>query len=1242
MRLLHPCLLVLCLLPSMAAAQPAQLLHRFTAAPAFPDGGLIQVPDGSFYGMLKHGIIRRSPAGAVTQVARFPDGTALGPLVRASDGALYGTTYAGGSASRGTVFRFDPDSGTLRVLHAFGTLAEGWGPLGGLVQVGGSLYGVAQRGPGDGSGLSGQGTVFHVVLATGAVVTDVAFRSAGLSSPAGPLTLGPDGRLYGATSGDALYAFDPAGGTLTHLLSLDRAVGDLPKSLTLGPDGRLYGNASYGGPPLPNGGLEGAGTIFRYTPATNAVELVYALAPANGVDGRDPGHLLAASDGHFYGVTTRRSDGTQGGGTLFRLRAGAGGAFTYEPLRALERLADGAPSNTILTQAADGLIYGTAAVGPNGSGTLFRFDPQAGGPPADPIAFTLLHTFPCTNSWYPFAAPTPAADGFLYGTTNACGATYRGEVYRLSPATGALTILGAVPGEVGGSYNSALVAGPDGRLYGTSKGYASGYLTGIIRVDPATGAVASAVDAVAPRSQSDDVAPGLVRTPAGQMFGVRQTGSASVIYRFDPAANTVTDVAQATGGLGPLLALANGEVVAFLRVEPGGNPSEIRRTLVRLNPGAPSGYEEVAPVAGFEPASAVEGADGQIYVGRYPETVNPSAAAVRRIHPTTGVVTIACTLPFTGHMNHLSAAADGAIYGVVDTGAVQQLFRCEPSTGTASLTTLPPAIGFLIAPMTRAGNLFYGVSFGSPGLQVSERPGGSIFQLAAAGTSLPIVDTDVDTLPNAWETAYGLDPFDGGHGSGAGDDPDGDGRTNAQELGDGSHPRGFVTRLFAEGASNAFFRTRFDLANVSITDVAVVRARFQTDTGATVAADLRVPTLGHLGVEAASIPGLPQGSFSAIFESDTPLAVDRSMSWDASGYGSHLETGIAAASTTWYFAEGSTAGDFSLFYLLQNPQPTAVTATIRYLRPHGQPPIVRTYPLPPASRTTIVVDAEGADLASTDVSAAITATAPIVAERAMYVSRPGQPFAAGHESAGVTAPALDWFFAEGATGAFFDLFLLIANPSADAATVVVEYLRPAGPPLTKTYVVPAQSRTTIWVDEEQLPAGSGQKPLAHGSVSAAVRVTNGVPVIVERAMWWPGPESAANVWYEAHNSPGATGAATRWVIGGGEVGGPDGADTYILIANTADRAGRATLYLLADGGVDYVLPLTTVDLAAKSRTTVNLRALRPPSASNAWLGVLIQSGGDEPVPIVVERATYGSPGGVFWGRGGNALATPLP
>ena len=95
--------------------------------------------------------------------------------------------------------------------------------------------------------------------------------------------------------------------------------------------------------------------------------------------------------------------------------------------------------------------------------------------------------------------------------------------------------------------------------------------------------------------------------------------------------------------------------------------------------------------------------------------------------------------------------------------------------------------------------------------------------------------------------------------------------------------------------------------------------------------------------------------------------------------------------------------------------------------------------------------------------------APIVVERAMYVSLPGQSFAAGHNSAGVTAPATRWFLAEGATGTFFDLFVLIANPSAQAAEVDVEFL------LTDGTVVP-----------EALPHRR-QQPLHHVGGLARIR-----------------------------------------------------------------------------------------------------------------------------------------------------------
>jgi hypothetical protein len=363
------------------------------------------------------------------------------------------------------------------------------------------------------------------------------------------------------------------------------------------------------------------------------------------------------------------------------------------------------------------------------------------------------------------------------------------------------------------------------------------------------------------------------------------------------------------------------------------------------------------------------------------------------------------------------------------------------------------------------------------------------------------------------------------------------------------------------------------------------------------------------------------------------------MSWDPSGYGTHIETGVVAPSTTWYLAEGSTSGPFALFYLLQNPQSTPVSATVRYLRPGGLAPIERVYTLLPNSRRTIVVDGEGDALASTDLSAVITADAPIVAERAMYLNQAGQAFAAGHESAGVTAPALDWFLAEGATGAFFDLFVLLANPNATAATVDVEYLRPTGGSLTKTYTVPANARATIYVDDEQIPGGSGDRPLADAVVSMSVRSTNGQPIVVERTMWWPGPAVAPNFWYEAHNSPGSTTTATRWVVAGGEAQNGVHAETYVLLANPGETEGRARLTVLTDNDGRITGPLVT--LPAKSRTTVPFGGPSAYGLSGPF-SILVESLGATPVPIVVEHATYSSPNGVTWAAGGNALAAPQP
>jgi Tol biopolymer transport system component len=286
-------------------------------------------------------------------------------------------------------------------------------------------------------------------------------------------------------------------------------------------------------------------------------------------------------------------------------------------------------------------------------------------------------------------------------------------------------------------------------------------------------------------------------------------------------------------------------------------------------------------------------------------------------------------------------------------------------------------------------------------------------------------DTDGDGLPNSWEIQFGLNPGSSAGPDGASGDPDGDGQTNAQELAAGTHPRGTFVRYLAEGATGTFFDTRVALVNPG-TGAAKVLLRFLKSNGTKVNHFLDLPALRRATVDVESLAGLSASEFSSVIESDATVVVDRTMSWDDGKYGSHAETAITAPAAQWYLAEGSTAAGFALFYLLQNPSLTqSAQVRITYLLPSGAP-LVKSYTVPAATRFNIRVNEEsfgsqGKALASTDVSAVIDVTSgpAIIVERAQYLSGGGQTFRAGHESAGVTAPALSWFLAEGATGVKF-------------------------------------------------------------------------------------------------------------------------------------------------------------------------------------------------------------------------------
>jgi hypothetical protein len=125
---------------------------------------------------------------------------------------------------------------------------------------------------------------------------------------------------------------------------------------------------------------------------------------------------------------------------------------------------------------------------------------------------------------------------------------------------------------------------------------------------------------------------------------------------------------------------------------------------------------------------------------------------------------------------------------------------------------------------------------------------------------------------------------------------------------------------------------------------------------------------------------------------------------------------------------------------------------------------------------------------------------------------PGQfsTWAEAHNSFGVTEAATRWGLAEGRVGGpfAFETYILLANPNPTAATVRVTFLRESGAPVVKTFTVSPTSRFNVAVN-------SMAPELANESFGAVIEVTNGVPIAVERAMYW---NSAGVVWAGGSNA----------------------------------------------------------------------------------------------------------------------------
>jgi uncharacterized repeat protein (TIGR01451 family) len=435
------------------------------------------------------------------------------------------------------------------------------------------------------------------------------------------------------------------------------------------------------------------------------------------------------------------------------------------------------------------------------------------------------------------------------------------------------------------------------------------------------------------------------------------------------------------------------------------------------------------------------------------------------------------------------------------------------------------------------------------------------------------------------------------------------------------------TYYFSEGATGEFFDDALLIANPHA-QPAPITMNFFTQEGATVTVTDTVPAQSRLTVRVDDIAGLEQTTTAVqvLSNSGLPLAVERTMLWDPTSYAGHTGTAVTAPATRWYFAEGF-QGYFFTYVLLENPGATPADVTVTFLR-ETEAPFIKQVSIPPFTRVTVDAYEHLAELFGRGFGIVVDSTQPIVAERSMYFSTASNFWSGGHSSAGVTEPTWRWFLGEGATGGFFDTWILLSNPQNEDAHVTLDYQLEDGSVVSVPKVVPAQRRLTISVDQEQDPR------LHNAAVST--RVSSDVPIIAERSMYW-GSAPDANPWSEGHNSFGMTESALRWAVAEGRVGGPSNYHTYLLLANPQDAAAEVTITYLRENGASPIVKTYTVPTT--TRFTIDVRTMVPELQDESFGAFIEVTNG---VTIAVERSMYWDANGVSWAGGTNSPGTKLP
>lgn len=539
-----------------------QTMHNFASGfeGNSPIGGLVSDGQGYLWGVTRytnngtstHGILYRihELTGVFERKLTFADTGAikgrvpLAALYYDGAGNLWGSTSAG-SNGYGNLFKYTIATSTFTVVTDFsdrGVTAgaiKGKGAASALVPDGnGFLWGVTPYG---GDSLD-YGTVFKVEMATGTATSVIEFSNNGTSNkgstPVGPLVNDGAGNLWGVTSAGAtsgkgtVFRIAASTGVLTTVLQFSTLTGanatvsNPQNGLTNDGQGNLWGIASVGG---------GASTwtVYKIKMSDGSFTKVAEQAPG-GVSylGRTPLAGLSGNDTSPWLWGTTSVGGANNLGTLYRYDPSTGRTEVAKSFTGTTGTVLGSKPNGKVHVAADGVVWGTTEEGGTSNfGTIFKYDPATS-------TFTTVQSFTSGGGYRPKGALVAMSDGFIWGTTSSGSSASYGSVFKINPATNAVTVVytfaSSTPAN-GYQLACGLVEDSSGFVWGTTQLGGANTSGTLFKIEIATGALTVAHSFA---NGSSNHAGDLVLDAAGNIYGTNPLR----VFKFNPNTSVLTSV----------------------------------------------------------------------------------------------------------------------------------------------------------------------------------------------------------------------------------------------------------------------------------------------------------------------------------------------------------------------------------------------------------------------------------------------------------------------------------------------------------------------------------------------------------------------------------------------------------------------------------------------------------------------------------------------------------------------------